>query len=108
MNQIFVGIKRHWLLWAIAALAALVLAGAGYLGYRANRAQGTAAVAAPPTVAVSRGDVVLSVTAPGLSISTNTQSISSRVSGRVAQLLVQPGDAVGQDQLLMRLGDREN
>ncbi len=108
MNRISGWIKRHWLASAIAAVGVLVFAGAGFLGYRTRQGRLAAAIEPPPTVAVNRGDVVLSVTAPGLSISTNTQVLSSRVDGRVEEILVQPGEVVKAGQTLVSLGDRES
>jgi HlyD family secretion protein len=107
MNRISLWIKRHWLVLAIAAGGILVVAGASFLGYRTRQAWQAAAVAPPPTVAVNRGDVVLSVTAPGLSISTNTRVLSSRVESSVDEILVKPGEAVQAGQTLARLGERE-
>jgi RND family efflux transporter MFP subunit len=107
MNRIWVWSTQHWLGLAIAAGGILLIAGAGWLGYRNNRARQEAGIVAPPTVVADRGEVVLSVSAPGLSISTNTQALSARVDGFVEAILVQPGEAVQAGQLLARLGDRQ-
>src|SRR5690242_11064140 len=98
---------RKYLLWFLLAAAALaVVGGAGYLGYQRSRASAAAAIAPPPTVAVSRGPVVLSVTAPGIVVDTGSQTIAAPVSGRVIALDVLPGQPIAQGQVLAQLGDR--
>ncbi len=107
MNRIFFWFKRHWLALAIAGSGILFVAWAGWQGYHTSQAQKTAEIVAPPTAAVGRGDVVLSVTAPGLSVSTNTRLLSARVAGSLDEILAQPGDTVKKDQPLVRIGDKE-
>src|SRR5260221_2682024 len=100
---------RKYIVWVVlAASAAAIVGGAGYLGYRRTLANAAAAVAAPPTVAVSRGLVVLSVTAPGQAVDTRAMTVGSPVNGRVEALELLPGQAITQGQALARLGDRQS
>jgi multidrug efflux pump subunit AcrA (membrane-fusion protein) len=95
-----------WLLLAAGALA--VLAGAGYLGYRGSLAPAASQAAPPTTVAVSRGPVVLSVTAPGMVVDTGAVTVASPVGGLVEAITLQPGQTFNEGQVLVRLGDRQS
>ncbi len=97
---------KRWMIIAAAALAMGIIAGAGYFGYKTSQAATATPPPAPPTVPVSKGDVVLSVTAPGTSVNTHTNIIDSSVAAQVDQILVHPGDPVKAGQVLARLGDR--
>jgi multidrug efflux pump subunit AcrA (membrane-fusion protein) len=100
--------KKYALWFLLAAGTLAVIGGAGYLGYRRSLANAAAAVAPPPTVAVSRGLVVLSVTAPGLVVDTGARTVVSPVSGQVEEIGLQPGQAITQGQVLARLGNRQS
>jgi len=93
---------RRGLPLILVVSALVILAGAGYLGYRSSLAQ----AAAPPTVAVSRGPVVLSVTAPGVVVDTGALTVAAPVSGRVQSVTLQPGETFTQGQVLAQIGDR--
>src|SRR5262245_5453934 len=98
---------RKYVGWMIGMIAAVgIVGGAGYLGYQRSQHLAAAAVPPPPTVAVTRGLVVLSVTAPGNVVDTGIVTIVSSVAGQVTQLDLQPGQAISQGQVLARLGDR--
>ena len=90
-----------------AALSLAVILGAGYFGYQTSQAKEAPPPAAPPTVPVSRGEVALSVTAPGVSVNTRKSAVETRVGGRVEEILVEPGDAVKAGQVLARIGDKK-
>ncbi len=94
------------ILIVIAALA--IIGGAGYLGLRANQAEQPPAVVAPPTVAASRGDVQLSVTAPGQVINSGQVSLLSHVNGSVDEILAREGDTVHKGDVLARLGEKSS
>ena len=98
--------KRRWWVLVVMLIAFGAIAGAGYLGYQASVARQGAAVQAPPTVAVSRGEVKYSVTAPGSLVDSGEATLEAHVSGRVDEILVKPGDAVTAGQVLVRLGDQ--
>ncbi len=99
--------SRRWQILLAVFLALAVIGVAGYLGLRSAQADNPPAVVAPPTVPVSRGDVVQSVTAPGQSVGTQESSLSMGVSGPLAEVDVLPGDVVKKGQVLARMGDRE-
>src|SRR5260370_26826269 len=101
-------IKKLSLWFVLAAAVLAIIGGAGYLGYQRSLANAAAAVASPPTVAVSRGLVVLSVTAPGLVVDTGAVTVVSPVSGQVEAIGLQPGQAITQGQVLARLGNRQS
>ncbi len=97
---------KRSLIVSIVAIGVAVVGAAGYYGYVTSQVQETAAPK-PPTVAVDRGEVTLSVTAPGSLVDTSEATLQSEVNGRVEQVKVLPGDRVTQGQTLAVLGDRE-
>jgi RND family efflux transporter MFP subunit len=100
---------RKYTLWLVLAVgAAAIVGGAGFLGYQRSLANAAAAVAAPPTVAVSRGPVVLSVTAPGTVVDTGAVTVVSPVNGQIDEVEMQPGQTITQGQVLARLGDHQS
>ena len=99
--------RRRGLWLTLAAGGLALLAGAGYIGYRQSLADTTAQVAPPPTVAVSRGMVVASVTAPGLVVDMGILIVAAPVSSLVEDVTLQPGETFTQGQVLARLGDRQ-
>jgi RND family efflux transporter MFP subunit len=87
---------------AMALLALAAVGGAGYLGLRrAPAAEATPET--PATVAVSRGEVALTVTAPGQLVGTREEWLSLAVAGRLAEISVRPGTAVAPGETLARL-----
>jgi multidrug efflux pump subunit AcrA (membrane-fusion protein) len=100
--------KKYSLWFLLAAGMFAIIGGAGYLGYQRSLANSAAAVAPPPTVAVSRGLVVLSVTAPGLVVDTGAVTVVSPVSGQVEEIGLLAGQAITHGQVLARLGNRQS
>jgi HlyD family secretion protein len=100
--------KRWWIVFLVIA-ALVVVGGAGYLGSRNAQAEATPVVQAPPVVPVTRGDVAQTVTAPGTLVGTRRVTLSPDVSGRLAEVIVRPGDTVKAGEVLARLatGDLE-
>jgi RND family efflux transporter MFP subunit len=89
-------------------LAALTfVGGAGYFGFESSRAEASPTPAPPSTVPVEVCDVEQTVTAPGNLVNTREQPIEMPADGRLAEILVRPGDPVKQGQVLARLADRE-
>ncbi len=106
MSYSTLSIKKRGFLILFIATALAIVGGAGYLGYRNSAAQAAQSIQAPPMATVTRGDVVLSVTAPGRVATTGTASLVATVAGRVNTIEVQPGAVVTQGQVLAQLGDR--
>ncbi|MEA4907114.1 MAG: efflux RND transporter periplasmic adaptor subunit [Anaerolineaceae bacterium] len=88
-------------------LAVGVVCTAGYFGYRSSHQELEQAPPAPATIPVERGDVELSVTAPGQVVDAGERAVQAQVSGTVEDLLVKPGEAVHAGQVLAHLGPRE-
>lgn len=97
---------KRFLLLAGAGLAILVAGGGAYLGYRSSSSRTSSIPAAPPTLPAEVGDVVFTVTGPGLAVDTGQMTLESRVNGRVERLSVRPGDPVEAGQSLVSLGER--
>ena len=90
--------KRRWVIILVLVVAA---AGAYYLWRRARVAENSGT--AYETVQVERGDLVVMVNAAG-SISAGRQTdLVFGTSGRVSEVLVEPGDVVAAGQVLVRL-----
>src|SRR5689334_7272302 len=86
---------------AIIGVAFLLLCGFGSFIVRALKAAALAASKNADNVAtVSRGDVVNQVVETGTVDAVKTVELKSRVSGRLAKLLVDEGDHVTQGQLV--------
>ncbi len=98
---------KRWFVIGGIVLVLGVMGGAGYLGYLSSNAHADNVVQAPPTVAASTGDVVLSVTAPGSAVNTHQADLSMGVSGQLGQVLVHAGDAVKKGQVLARMSSPE-
>jgi len=94
--------KRVWIaLFIILGLAAV--GGAGYWGSRSVQAEATPVVEAPPVVAVTRGDVAQTVTAPGTLVGTRQVTLAADVGGRLAEVTAQAGDTVKAGDVVARL-----
>jgi HlyD family secretion protein len=95
--------KRLLIPLGIILLTALVI-GMGYLGFRSTQTHTAASTPeAPQTVAVDRGAVEKTVTAPGKLVGTNEATLTLDVAGRLNQLNVRAGDAVKAGQVLAAL-----
>ena len=84
-------------------LAITVVTIAAFLGYR----NGQTTISTPPpkpiTVAVSRGDVVQTVTAPGQLVGIQERMLGVDVDGRLLELTVRPGSIVQAGDVIARL-----
>jgi HlyD family secretion protein len=76
---------------------------AGYLGYRDAQSTEATPPPKPVTVAVSRGQVLQTVTAPGQLVGIQETVLSTEVSGRLLQLAVRPGSIVQAGDVIARL-----
>lgn len=90
-------------LFALIVLGLLLVGGAGYAGFRSTAPQAEAAVPAPATVTVGRGDVQQTVTAPGKLIGTRESALSFGTGGALDQINVRPGEVVSRGQVLATL-----
>lgn len=106
----FVAVLK-WVL-ALGFLAAIILGGAGVFLYPKIKEalaniQGVEAGTEVRTEQVTRDRLVRTVSAPAQILPGNDVNISARVSARIVELLVDPGDEVEKGQLLARLEDRD-
>jgi RND family efflux transporter MFP subunit len=99
--------KNGWRIVLGVLIVAAIIGSAGFYGYKTSQAAEATPPPAPPTVPVSKGEVTLSVTAPGISVNTHTTTIGAQVSASVAEILVSPGDPVKAGQVVAHLGDRD-
>lgn len=98
---------KKWVIGLSAALLALiVIGGAGYMGVQSGQATASDTPPAPVTVAVTRGDVQQTVTAPGQVVNTQEALLGFEISGQVAEIMVRPGELVAAGQVLARLNER--
>ena len=98
--------KRLWIAVVILALF-IALGFVGYLGYQQALNATPPAVVEPPTVAVERGPVNLTVTAPGNLVNTNSPTLYMSVSSVVAEVLVRGGDTVRKGESMIVLANPE-
>ncbi len=96
---------KRWLILLGVLLILAVIGGAGYFGYHAAQPANNAAVQAPPTIAVARGDVTQSVTAPGQLVGTRERMLSLSIAGRLSKINVRAGDSVKAGDVLAQLDD---
>lgn len=95
--------KRRILFLLLLALPALGLA--GYTGYQRQRQPAAPPPAPPVTVPVTRGEVIQTVTAPGLLVGVQEMALSLPVGGRLVELNARPGQTVRVGDVLARVDD---
>ncbi len=98
---------KRWMILLGIVLVVVVIIGAGYLGFQSSQLPSNAATAAPPTVAVDRGDVQQTIDAPGQLVSTREVMLSSSAGGRLAHIDVHPGDTVKAGDALAQIDDAD-
>ncbi len=94
---------KHWMVILLVIFVVAVIGGAGYMGTRSVQPESTPVPQAPLTVPVTRGNVQQTVTAPGKLVTTHQVDLALEVSGRLAEVLVRPGDSVEAGDVLARL-----
>lgn len=91
---------------AIGFLFVLVIAAlAGYAFYQRQTAAAVAVSSPPPTIPVTRGEVALTVTAPGRLVGVQENVLSLPVGGRLVALDARPGQVVRAGDVLARVDD---
>ena len=93
---------KRWYM-PLGVLVTLGVVAAGLWGLRSAMPAAVAAQSAPPTVAVERGEVSLSVTAPGRLVGTREMVLSFGATGKLADLRVRAGQHVEEGATLARL-----
>jgi HlyD family secretion protein len=96
--------KRGTLILGVVLVIGMV-AGAGYLGLQSVQGKDTPGTEAPSTVAVTRGDVQTTVTAPGHVVNAREAVLAFGVAGTLAEVHTQPGLQVSTGQLLAQLDE---
>lgn len=92
--------RRRFLVWSAAAAAVLMLAGGAYSFSRSGSSK-----VAYATADVSRGNLVIEVSANGTLNPIRTVSIGSELSGIVREVAVDVNDEVKKGQVLIQLDD---
>jgi HlyD family secretion protein len=93
--------------WIVLAVALLLAAGGGYFAY--TRFLSPASVAQEPpettleTATVTRGDIVITADGSGELVPTTELELTFHTSGKLAEILVEVGDQVQEDDVLARL-----
>src|SRR5512141_842118 len=93
--------KRNWVI--VAGVIVIVLAIVGALGWRQMNASAAATTVRTQTSTVQRGTLIATVSTAGNVSAPEEAAMAFQTSGRVAKVLVQIGDKVKKDQLLMQL-----
>ena len=97
---------KRWQIVFLIGLAVVFVGGAGYMGFSVAAPQQQATAAATPvTVAVTRGDVKQTATAPGELLWTGAINLSLGAGGQIAEVYVRPGDWVEAGDVLIQLKD---
>jgi HlyD family secretion protein len=94
---------KRWTLGLGILLLIGLVAGAGYLGLHSVQGKETPGTEAPSTVAVTRGDVQTTVTAPGHLVYTRETVLSFGVAGKLIGVYAQPGLHVSSGEVLAEL-----
>ncbi len=89
------------LLFAVVMLA--VIGAAGYFGFASSAPVTPTAPPAPKTVAVTTCQVEQTVSAPGVLVNTSETYVKMPVNGKLASVLVKPGERVSAGQVLAEL-----
>jgi HlyD family secretion protein len=96
---------KRWIIF-IVILAVALIGTAGYLGFRSSQPKAAATPEAPSTTPVTVCTVSQTVDAPGSLVNTHETKIVMPENGRLAEVLVSPGETVKAGQVLARLDDR--
>ena len=102
---------KRWQIFLLIILAFVIIGSAGYFGYTGVlpfTVQDTPEpVEVPPTVEVTRGQVLQTIITPGQLVNYQTIDIPAGITGPVQVVNVRPGEMVREGDELIRLGRRE-
>lgn len=98
---------KRWTIAAAVILGTALLGGVGYVGYISSQPPKQTEVEIPNTVAAARCNVEQSASAPGSAILTRVEGVQIPAEGRLAEVLVAPGQKVKNGQIMARLADVE-
>ena len=90
---------RRWALVLTVVLVVGMLVGAGYLGLQSAQGKDTSGTEAPSTVDVTRGDVQMTVTAPGHLVNSREAVLAFGVAGKLVQVNLVESD--GKDEVVV-------
>lgn len=93
---------RRWTI-GLGLLILMLIGVAGYSGYTRAQALDASATTAPPTVAVTRGDVRQSMVAPGVLVGSHENVLGFAVAGQVVSVDVRAGERVIAGQALAQV-----
>jgi HlyD family secretion protein len=94
-------------IWISVVVALLLAAGGGYVAY--NRFFSPSSLAEEPTeptletATVTQGDIIITVDGSGELVPVTEQGLTFRTNGVLAEILVEVGDQVQEDEVLARL-----
>ena len=86
-------------------ILAAIIGGAGYAGFVSSKPPKPTPPPTPKTVSVEKCNVEQTVTAPGRLVNTSEEMVKMPVQGKLAKVLVEPGDFVTAGQVLAELDD---
>jgi RND family efflux transporter MFP subunit len=96
------GGRRRWLRAVIVVALLAVLAGGGYYAFLGQVLTVATATAEPPAASVG---AVAVLEAAGYVTARREATVSSKITGRLAQVLIEEGESVAAEQVLARLDD---
>jgi RND family efflux transporter MFP subunit len=94
---------RRLLIFMISLLTLTAVMSAGYFGYQTVQEPESLVPPAPVTIAVTRGEVARTVTAPGQLVGTQEIVLGMAVNGRLSQINVRPGTVVQAGDILAQI-----
>jgi RND family efflux transporter MFP subunit len=96
------GGRRHWLRAVIVVALLAALGGGGYYAFLGQALAVATALAEPPAAS---GGAVAVLEAAGYVTARREATVSSKITGRLAEVLIEEGESVAAGQVLARLDD---
>jgi HlyD family secretion protein len=94
---------RTPLILGITLIGLAIVGGAGYFGYRSIQSEMAPTPEPPKTIPVQRGDVKLTVTAPGQLAGVRTETVRAPAASTLLEVAVRAGDRVKKNDVIARL-----